>query len=80
VPLVDALKRVIYRHTTVFDAVYRPIKTELLREAEERGSKVIYGYEMLLDQAVRGFEIWTGMKAPREAMKRALLESLERER
>jgi shikimate dehydrogenase len=78
VPLSEALKRVIYGHATVFDAVYRPTMTELLKTAEERGSRIIYGYEMLLDQGTKGFEIWTGMRAPKEVMRTALLESLER--
>ncbi len=77
VPFTDPLKRVIYWRTTVFDAVYRPTKTELLRNAEESGSRIIFGYEMLLDQGAKGFEIWTGKQAPREAMETALLKSLE---
>lgn len=70
--LPEALKRVIYGHVTVFDAVYRPMKTELLRLAEEGGSPVIYGYEMLLNQGTRAFEIWTGRPAPRETMESSL--------
>lgn len=74
--LPEPLKRVIYGHSTVFDAVYRPMKTELLRTAELRGCSTIYGYEMLLSQGALAFEIWTGKKAPKETMRRALLESL----
>jgi shikimate dehydrogenase len=77
-PLVETLKRVIYGHAVVFDAVYRPTKTELLKAAEKGGSRIIYGYEMLLGQGARGFEIWTGRRAPVESMRGALLESLER--
>lgn len=75
--LPESLKRVIYGHSIVFDAVYRPMKTELLRTAELRGCTTIYGYEMLLGQGALAFEIWTGRKAPREEMKRALVQSLE---
>lgn len=75
--LPDTLKRVIYGQATVFDAVYRPMKTELLRTAELRGCSTIYGYEMLLNQGALALEIWTGRKAPKETMKRALLNSLE---
>lgn len=74
--LPETLKRVIYGHSTVFDAVYRPMKTELLRTAELRGCSTIYGYEMLLSQGTLAFEIWTGRQAPKETMKRALLDSL----
>jgi shikimate dehydrogenase len=75
-PLPDQVKRVIYGQMTVFDAVYRPMKTELLRIAEERGSPTIQGYEMLLNQGTLAFEIWTGRMAPKDSMRRALLESL----
>jgi shikimate dehydrogenase len=74
--LPDPLKRVIYGHSTVFDAVYRPMKTELLRTAELRGCSTIYGYEMLLSQGTLAFEIWTSRNAPKEEMRRALLENL----
>ena len=56
VPVSVALKRVIYGHATVFDAVYRPMKTELLKVAEEKGALIIYGYEMLLNQGTMAFE------------------------
>ncbi len=58
---------------TVYDIVYAPMKTGLVKNARERGAGVIYGYEMLLGQACRAFEIWHGMEAPYGAMKRALL-------
>jgi shikimate dehydrogenase len=75
--LPEALKRVIYGHATVFDAVYRPMKTELLRTAEEKGSPIICGYEMLLNQGTMAFELWTGEPAPRAVMESALRTSLE---
>ena len=75
-PLPEALKRVIYGQMVVFDAVYRPMRTELLEVAEERGCRTIPGYEMLLNQGTAGFEIWTGRPAPREAMGEALRRSL----
>ena len=76
-PLPEALKRVIYGHATVFDAVYRPMKTELLRTAEEKGSPIICGYEMLLNQGTMAFELWTGKPAPKAVMESALRTSLE---
>ncbi len=62
--------------TIVYDIVYMPINTDFIKKAKQSGATVIYGYEMLLNQAVRAFDIWhgdTGMKAPYKAMKRALL-------
>ncbi len=56
----------------VFDMVYNPRETLLLKRAKAQGSLVIPGAEMLLEQAISQFEIWTGESAPREVMKRAL--------
>ena len=58
--------------STVYDLVYRPVMTKLLENARERGARIIYGYEMLLEQGAQAFEIWTGLKAPIPAMKKAL--------
>lgn len=56
----------------VFDMVYNPRETLLLKRAKEQGCTVIEGLEMLLEQAVCQFEIWTGESAPRPAMQSAL--------
>lgn len=45
--------------TVVSDIVYRPMKTKFLEEAESRGARLHYGHEMLLQQAVYAFQIWT---------------------
>ncbi len=58
------------RHT-VFDMVYRPRKTRLIRDAEQRGCTTILGIEMLLHQAALQFELWTGREAPLPAMRDA---------
>jgi shikimate dehydrogenase len=58
--------------STVYDLVYRPVMTKLLENAQEKGARIIYGYEMLLEQGAQAFEIWTGLKAPLPAMKKAL--------
>jgi 3-dehydroquinate dehydratase/shikimate dehydrogenase len=56
----------------VFDMVYNPRETALLKRARQDGRVVIPGAEMLLEQAVRQFEIWTGEPAPRAVMQAAL--------
>lgn len=61
----------------VFDMVYNPLETVLLRKAREQGRAVIPGVEMFVEQAVRQFEIWTGDSAPRPAMQKAATEALE---
>jgi len=60
----------------VVDLVYNPRRTELLRLAERRGCRVVPGFEMLVEQGAAQFEIWTGMRAPLAAMRRAVLERL----
>ncbi len=60
----------------VFDAVYNPRQTRLLADAAARGSRIVPGLEMFLGQAVVQFELWTGVKAPVEVMRRVLEENL----
>ena len=59
--------------TIVYDIVYMPMHTDFIKKAKEKNAKIIFGYEMLLGQAVRAFEIWHGIEAPYNAMKKALL-------
>ncbi len=61
----------------VFDLVYNPIKTRLLRDAEQAGAKTIGGLDMLVWQGALAFEQWTSLKAPVEVMKKAAINVLE---
>ena len=61
----------------VFDMVYNPIETQLIRHARDQNKVVIPGLEMFVEQAVRQFEIWTSESAPRPVMEKAALEALE---
>jgi len=61
----------------VFDMVYNPLDTLLVRMAADQGATPIRGLEMFLEQASRQFEIWTGETAPRAVMEKAALEALE---
>ncbi|GFP93960.1 bifunctional 3-dehydroquinate dehydratase/shikimate dehydrogenase chloroplastic [Phtheirospermum japonicum] len=58
----------------VFDAVYSPRKTRLLKEAEAAGAIVVSGVEMFLRQAAAQFSLFTTQKAPEEFMRRIILE------
>ena len=49
-----------------------PMNTDLIKQSKTKGAEVIYGYEMLLNQAARAFKIWHGVEAPYDAMKKAL--------
>src|SRR5216684_3713440 len=61
----------------VFDMVYDPGETRLLKLAKERGAQVIPGIEMFVHQAARQFEIWTGKPAPWDEMLRVVLLALQ---
>jgi 3-dehydroquinate dehydratase / shikimate dehydrogenase len=63
----------------VFDAVYRPQRTKLLQLAEAKGIETISGVEMFLAQGIAQWEIWTGMRAPEEIMRRAVLQKVQAE-
>jgi len=60
----------------VFDMVYNPIETELVRRATEQGLTIISGLQMFLEQATRQYEIWTGASAPRTVMEKVAVETL----
>ena len=60
----------------VFDMVYRPLHTKLLRDAKAAGATTVNGLEMLIYQAALQFERWTGVTCPVDAMRNAALEAL----
>ncbi|MEN9574025.1 MAG: Shikimate 5-dehydrogenase [Verrucomicrobiota bacterium] len=61
---------------TVYDMIYRPAETPLLRAAKAAGCQVANGLGMLLYQGVKALEIWTGQPAPVELMRAALLQNV----
>jgi 3-dehydroquinate dehydratase/shikimate dehydrogenase len=62
----------------VFDMVYNPLQTPLLKLAAERGIPVVTGMEMFVQQGARQFEIWTGKPAPEAEMLRVVELELRR--
>lgn len=58
--------------SVVFDMVYDPVETRLLREARAAGCRVVDGREMLVAQAAAQFETWTGVEAPVGVMRAAV--------
>ena len=60
----------------VYDIVYNPMKTRLLREAEAAGAETIGGLDMLVWQGAVAFEMWTGQKAPAGLMKQEAVQLL----
>ena len=67
-------KELISSSQIVFDVVYVPYETKFLKEAREKGAKIIHGLDMFLYQGVAQFELFTGHKAPEEVMKKVLYE------
>ncbi len=65
-------KEYLRKGQIVFDAVYKPWETRLLKEAKEQGAVTIQGVEMLLHQGIAQFELYTGRKAPIEVMRKVL--------
>ncbi len=61
----------------VFDLVYNPRETKLLRLARRRGIRTVPGWQMLVEQGAAQFEIWTGLRAPLPVMRRAVLRGLK---
>ncbi|KAB1214065.1 Bifunctional 3-dehydroquinate dehydratase/shikimate dehydrogenase, chloroplastic [Morella rubra] len=59
-------KHALKSYSLVFDAVYTPKITRLLREAEESGSIIVTGLEMFIGQAYEQYERFTGLPAPKE--------------
>ena len=71
--------KLIKEGIVVFDTVYNPMETALIRLAKMRGCRVVYGIDMLVHQGARAFEIWTGLSPPFDVMKKAALNALERQ-
>ncbi|MBL7157104.1 MAG: shikimate dehydrogenase [Candidatus Omnitrophica bacterium] len=74
-PLFDY--RYIHEKLYIFDLIYTSL-TPLTKEATSRGAKAVNGLNMLLYQAGAAFKIWTGVKAPLEVMRGALLENIKK--
>ena len=60
------------RTRAVYDMIYRPAETKLLKSAKTAGCKTANGLGMLLHQGAKAFEIWTGRPAPLDVMRKAL--------
>jgi len=66
----------LHSNQIVFDIVYYPPITTLLRNARSAGAQTIDGLEMLLNQGAISFKLWTGKSAPITEMRRALSQKM----
>jgi len=80
-PLADVspLEAAELRCGLVFDLIYRPMRTRLLRLAERRGIATLSGVDMFVAQGVAQWELWTGEKAPVRPMRAEVTAALARE-
>jgi shikimate dehydrogenase len=67
----------LWKHQTVFDIVYNPAQTPLLKIAHKKRCNVVLGHKMLLYQGVLQFELFTGRAAPVKAMEKALMTEIK---
>lgn len=75
-PLPEFVLKTLPEHAVVYDIIYNPRKTILLKQAEKLGLKTINGVDMLVYQAIAAQKIWLGQTPDFSAMKIALLENL----
>ena len=72
-----ATREQMHPDLTVFDIVYNPLETKLLKEAKAAGAKTVDGVMMLVYQGAEAFRIWTGVEPPTDVMKKAVMEALQ---
>jgi len=70
-------KDLILKKHIIFDIVYSPNTTKLLQIGITKGSKIIHGIEMLINQGVKQFQIWTDQRVSYEIMKKAIKKQLK---
>lgn len=75
-PLSDYVLRSLDKSTIIYDVVYNPLTTRLLQSAQKEGLRTIEGLDMLLYQAQRAIQIWTGKTPDIRDMKIPALRNL----
>ena len=73
-PVAD--EALLHPGLTVYDTVFNPLDTRLMKQARARGARAFGGLDMLVFQGARSFEIWTGLKPSAEVMKAAVMDRL----
>jgi shikimate dehydrogenase len=73
---LDEKKFSLAQTRAVYDMIYRPAETGLLKAAKKAGCRTANGLGMLLHQGAKAFEIWTGKPAPLDVMRRALEQNI----
>lgn len=66
----------LHENMTVMDIVYNPLKTQLLKDAEHAGCQTVDGLAMFIHQGAAQFELFTGVKPPRQLMREVILKKM----
>jgi len=66
------IKESFVKDQIVFDVIYTPVYTKLLKLAQSQGARIITGLQMFVEQGARSFELWTGEKMPVEKVRKTL--------
>jgi shikimate dehydrogenase/3-dehydroquinate dehydratase type I len=69
-------KKILGNYRYVMDVIYNPLKTKLLKDAENAGCIAIPGLDMFVNQGAEQIKLWTGQEPPREVMKQVVTERL----
>ncbi len=69
--------KLLHNRLSIYDVVYNPSPTKLVKVAKKRKIKAVNGLGMLLYQGAEAFQLWTGRRAPVEAMRKALVEQIK---
>jgi len=69
-------KDLLHENLFVFDVIYNPLQTRLLKDAKKAGSKTLNGLDMFINQGALAFEWWTGKKPNVKLMKDKIIEQL----
>ncbi|MBF0303800.1 MAG: shikimate dehydrogenase [Desulfamplus sp.] len=67
---------ILNKKMTVMDIVYNPLKTKLLKQADDNGCKIVDGLSMFIHQGAAQFELFTGIKPPRQIMRKYVLKNM----
>ena len=70
-------KDLLAEHLFVYDIIYNPLNTQLLKDASEIGCKTLNGIEMFINQGALAFEWWTDTKPNTNVMKKTIIEILK---
>ncbi|MFX0042182.1 MAG: shikimate dehydrogenase [Candidatus Hodarchaeota archaeon] len=71
-------KEILHNQLFVFDLIYNPLETQLIKDANAIGCRTLGGLDMLVNQGVIAFEWWTNEKPNKDLMKNKILEFLEK--